>query len=168
MTEPWPDLRWHFCRLLRGHGVASGHANRDPLRPDSPYPAGTITMQAPLFAERGLDLSPYWPGTLNLSFAPKSVMLRDADHCFPHLRWTPLHPPETFSFWRVVLRRIRSSQQLSGLIYFPHPETKQRHWQPQSVVEVLVPWIAHLDPEEPLALGVSQRQFSLLDASPSS
>ena len=166
MTEPRSDLCWYPCRLVSGHGVASGDANRDPLLADSPYPEGTIAMQAPLFAERGLDLSPYWPGTLNVSFAPRTVALYNPDFYFPHLLWTSLHPPETFSFWRVVLRRIRSCQDVNGLLYFPHPETKKRHWQPQSVVEVLAPWLNDLDPQEPLSLGVGQSQLSLLDGSP--
>ena len=118
-------------------------------------------MQAPLFAERGLDLSAYWPGTLNLSFAPQTVTLSNPDFCFPHLRWTTLHPPETFSFWRVVLRRVSSSQAVNALLYFPHPETKMRHWQPQSVVEVLAPWLTNLDLDEPLELGAVHGQLSL-------
>ena len=158
-------LVWLTCRLLGGHGVASGDANKDPLRPDSPYPDGTIAMQAPFFAAEGLDLSPYWPGTLNLSFAPKAVVLTQPDHCFEHLCWTHLHPPETFSFWHVVLRRITSSHEVKGLLYYPHPETKKRHWQSQSVVEVLTPWLKDLDPGEPLALGVHPQKFSLLDPS---
>ncbi|WP_353616579.1 hypothetical protein [Synechococcus sp. A15-24] len=70
----------------------------------SPYPEGTIAMQQPLFAQLGLDLSDCWPGTLNLSVAPLEVQLRDPDHTFPHLYWTDLHPPETFSFWRITLQ----------------------------------------------------------------
>ncbi len=58
-----PAAGWCWRRGVRqGHGVASGRA------PDSPYPAGTIALQAPLFARHGLDLSPFFPGTLNLHF----------------------------------------------------------------------------------------------------
>lgn len=45
--------------------MASGRA------PDSPYPAGTIALQAPFFREHGVDLSPYFPGTLNVDLAPR-------------------------------------------------------------------------------------------------
>jgi hypothetical protein len=47
-----------------GHGVASGNTAQ------SPYPQGTIKMQQPFFRQLGLDLSPYFPGTLNVSIAP--------------------------------------------------------------------------------------------------
>ena len=62
------SLRWHPAVLLEGHGVASGQALNAGQLKTSPYPKGTIAMQAPLFAALGLDLSPFWPGTLNLFF----------------------------------------------------------------------------------------------------
>ena len=91
---------WIEGRLVAGHGVASGRAA------DSPYPAGSIALQAPLFTAHGLDLAPYLPATLNLSFAPGEWRLCEPDHCFPELLWTDRHPPETFSFWHCRLRRL--------------------------------------------------------------
>jgi hypothetical protein len=49
-----------------GYGVASGRAHNPR------FPQGTIEMQKPFFRERGLDLSPYFSGTINrehLTFA---------------------------------------------------------------------------------------------------
>ena len=71
------SLRWHPGVLFKGHGVASGQALSSGASGISPYPKGTIAMQSPFFAALGLDLSPYWPGTLNLSFAP-------SEHAAPH------------------------------------------------------------------------------------
>jgi hypothetical protein len=51
--------------VCQGFRVASGQTT------DSPYPAGTIAMQVPFFRDRGLDLSRYFLGTLNVSIAPK-------------------------------------------------------------------------------------------------
>lgn len=129
MTTKGP---WLTGTVISGHGVASGRSV------DSPYPAGTIALQAPHFAARGIDLSDCWPGTINLNFAPCSVRLRQPDHCISDLFWTEHHPPETFSFWRIELR-VTGELPVRGWIYRPHPETKQRHWQPESMLELLAP-----------------------------
>lgn len=123
---------WFSGTVVSGHGVASGRSD------DSPYPAGTIALQTPHFAERGLDLRDCWPGTINLSFAPLEVRLHSADHCFPDLFWTEHHPPETFSFWRIEIC-LDEGPAIDGWIYQPHPETKQRHRQPDSMLELLAP-----------------------------
>ena len=98
-------------------------------------------MQRPVFAALGLDLGSCWDGTLNLSVAPLEIRLSQPDHCFPLVEWTDRHPPETFSFWRIQIHSPRNGV-VSGWIYQPHPETKQQHHQPASMVEVLAP---HLD-----------------------
>jgi hypothetical protein len=99
MTVPdQVQLKSHIGRLVRGHGVASGRAV------DSPYPAGTIALQTPLFAAHGIDLSPFQSATLNLDFSPGDWRLRDPDHSVERLAWSDCHPPETFSFWRCQLQ----------------------------------------------------------------
>lgn len=133
------NMAWHQARLIKGHGVASGQAT------DSPYPMGSISMQMPVFKQLGLDLSHCWQGTLNLSLAPLELHLPRPDYCFESVHWTELHPPETFSFWRVQLReQKRPSACISGWIYQPHPETKALHLQPACVIEVLAPRIEAL------------------------
>ena len=92
------SLRWVRCRLVAGHGVASGRAAT------SPYPAGTIHLQAPFFAARGIDLAPFFAGTLNLEASRGHWRLRDPDARVEALEWTDRHPPETFSFWHCRLR----------------------------------------------------------------
>jgi hypothetical protein len=149
-------LAWLEGCLVRGHGVASG---RDPR---SPYPAGTIAMQRPLFAALGLDLSDCFAGTLNLSLAPLELRAEHPDHCFEAMRWTDLHPPETFRFWRV---RVRSGDDpaLVGWIYQPDPATKIRHGQPPQVVEVLAPPLGDLESGERIALGVDPDRLRAID-----
>ena len=147
---------WIRTTLVPGHGVASGSSVT------SPYPEGTIAMQQPLFAQRGLDLSGCWPGTLNLSVAPLELRLRDPDHTFPRLHWTDLHPPETFSFWRITLRSDVDGEVLAW-IYYPHPETKERHHQPRSVVEVVAPRMRGIGPGGDLLLKDSRNRISCVD-----
>lgn len=146
---PTAALRWHRSLLVAGHGVASGRAA------DSPYPAGTIALQQPHFARLGLDLADCHPGTLNLVFPGGLWCLRQPSFQVEQLAWTPLHPPETFSFWPCRLRL--DSSETAGWIYWPHPETKARHFQDPDRLEILAPWIEGLAVGMPLELGVDGR-----------
>ena len=159
------SLRWHSAVLLKGHGVASGQALSSGELPASPYPQGTIAMQSPFFSALGLDLSPYWPGTLNLSFAPSELHLIRPDFCFRNLEWTHLHPPESFSFWRIRLRFVGNNDAtVPGLVYWPHPETKSRHWQNLSTLEILAPYISHLYLGQTVELGVDPAAIQIMSS----
>jgi hypothetical protein len=154
-------LAWVSCRLVAGHGVASGRA------PTNPYPAGTISLQAPFFAAAGLDLAPFFAGTLNLDASPGQWRLEDPDFRLEALCWTDLHPPETFSFWHCRLRGdgqgAIGEEGLGALVYYPHPETKRAHHQRSSCLEVLAPWINGLASGARLELGVDPRRCRLVD-----
>ena len=137
---PW---RWLPGRRIRGYGVASGRAAA------SPYPAGTVVLQAPFFRERGVDLSPYFPGTLNVDLAPHTPP--PGRPVFDgRLRWfTGLE--ERFVLTPVALRHAGSVHQ--GLWYYPHPETKPDHFQRPGVVELLLPWIPGLPEDARVEVG---------------
>ncbi|MFE4107397.1 hypothetical protein [Almyronema epifaneia] len=139
--------------VIAGHQVASGAAT------DSPYPAGTIALQTPAFQERGLDISVYHPATLNLSIAPYHLALKSPAYQFPHVRWTELCPPETFSFCDCQLSFAENVY--SGLVYYPHPETKVRHFQPASLIEVLAPKIPDITYGTHLQLRLDPAQVKL-------
>ena len=80
----------------------------------------------------------------------------------PH-QWTSLHPPETFSFWKIRLRSIgRCGFNLPGLVYYPHPETKARHWQNPSVLEILAPYIGPICLNQAFELGVDRTAIQIL------
>ena len=147
---------WLTGRLCAGHGVASGTSK------ESPYPDGTIRMQFPVFKGLGLDLSSCYFGTLNLDFAPLEVSLTNPDHLFEMVQWTKLHPPETFSFWRVEIKTTEV-EVVSGWIYYPHPETKERHWQPPTTVELLAPHLSGVDPGCSISLRDQRRRIKLVD-----
>jgi hypothetical protein len=149
---------WLQGVVVPGHGVASG---RSAGSAHNPYPAGTIAMQTPLFAQRGLDLTDCWPGTINLSIAPQRWQLLQADHRFDHLTWTTLHPPETFSFVRLTLRH--AGRGLGGWLYVPHPETKTTHFQSASTMEVLAPRIEGLTYGDAVQLGFAAERVLILD-----
>jgi hypothetical protein len=79
------------------------------------------------------------------------------------LRWTDRHPPETFSFWRCQLRRAAAPDgPVAALIYYPHPDTKRAHHQPEGLLELLAPPLGPVQPGERFALGVDPRRCALL------
>jgi CTP-dependent riboflavin kinase len=132
MMEDWRPVRGV---VVIGHQVASRRSDH--------YPRGTIEMQIPFFKERGLDLSPYYHGTLNISISPLNFRMVEPEHTFRHVRWTTAHPPEDFSFshCRVNFKDIR----YEGWVYYPHPETKERHFQDPSIIEVIAPEIPEIN-----------------------
>ena len=113
--------------LVEGYRVASG--------PSKDYPYGALDRQRPIFKERGLDLSTYFNGTLNIDISPHTFKLVNPEFTFRHVEWTDLHPPEHFSFSRckVTFKGI----EFDGWVYYPHPETKLRHFQNPSLLEVV-------------------------------
>ncbi|GAB4449547.1 MAG: hypothetical protein OHK0041_10860 [Anaerolineales bacterium] len=114
-------------RIVRGYRVASG--------PSADYPYGALDRQRPLFAARGLDLSRFFNGTLNVDIRPRTFRMLEPEFTFHNIEWTDLHPPEHFSFSRCVVRYAGSDY--DGWVYYPHPETKLRNFQTPSLLEVI-------------------------------
>jgi len=113
--------------LVQGHRVASG--------PSTDYPYGSLDRQRPLFKARGLDLAGYFNGTLNIDIRPYVFSMKKPEYTFHHVEWTDLHPPEHFSFSRCKV--IYKDVEYEGWVYYPHPETKERHFQNPALVEVI-------------------------------
>ena len=124
-------MNWNPGKVIAGYGVASG------LGKDRRYPKGTISLQAPFFLEKGVDLSPYFPGTRNIDLSP--FVPSPQQPVFDNvLRWFD-DIEERFLLFPVEIR-IKEAQ-YTGLWYYPHPTTKPAHFQREGVVELLLPWI---------------------------
>ncbi len=124
--------------LIQGYRVASG--------PSADYPYGALDRQRPIFTSRGLDLSEYFNGTLNIDIRPRTFTMVKPEFTFHSVEWTDLHPPEHFSFSRceVIFKNVK----YDGWVYYPHPETKKRNFQNPSLLEVIampVPEIKYRD-----------------------
>jgi hypothetical protein len=117
--------------VVEGYRVASG--------PSKDYPYGTLEKQFPIFKRLGLDLDNFFLGTLNISIAPLSFEMVNPEYTLRQVAWTDLHPPEDFSFSRCTLRF--KGIEHPGLVYYPHPETKLRHFEGNSLLEVLCEFI---------------------------
>jgi len=141
--------------VRQGHQVASGWAN------DSPYPIGSIAMQIPYFQELGLDLSALFKGTLNISIDPAIFVMQQPIYTFREVDWTANHPPETFSFSPCHL--VFQSLQYQGFVYYPHPETKQRHFQNADILEILAPPIAGIGYGDRVELALNPTEILIVN-----
>lgn len=133
--------------VVQGHRVASGTSS------ESPYPAGTISMQMPTFASLGVDLSAYHPATINVDISPLRFSMRRSATRLDNVRWCEEHPPETFSFSRC--RVVYNETEHDGMVYYPHPDTKRKHFQGDNLLEVLAPLIPGLKYGARIAVLVS-------------
>lgn len=119
-----------------GYQVASGRSQQ------SPYPKGTIEMQIPFFQQLGLDLSVFFPATLNVSIFPHHFIIQKPEYTFRQVEWYPsLKEDFSFSRCRVEFNDIN----YESLVYYPHPETKPAHSHDSSTLEIIAPFIPHLD-----------------------
>jgi len=127
--------------VVKGHRVAS--------QPSDVYPYGTLEKQKPFFKALELNLDHFYNGTLNISISPKAFEMTNPEFTFEHVEWTDLHPPETFSFSKCAL--IYRGVRYAGWVYYPHPETKIRHFENPSIIEILtqhIPGIRYGDEVE--------------------
>lgn len=148
MSEHWNAV--HGI-VVEGYRVASG--------PSKDYPYGALDRQRPLFKARGLDLGGYFNGTLNIDISPHTFELIKPEFTFHHVEWTDLHPPEHFSFSRckVMYKEI----EFKGWVYFPHPETKLRHFQDPSLLEVIAYIIPKIKYGDNLTVLVNPNEIAL-------
>jgi hypothetical protein len=138
--------------VIEGHRVAS--------RPSGVYPYGTLEKQRPFFKQLGLDLADCYDGTLNISIAPHTFRMDNPQYTFEAVEWTDLHPPETFSFSRC--RLAYAARLIPGWVYYPHPETKLRHFQHPSMIEVLAPYIPGIEYGTGLELHLNPDEITIL------
>ncbi|TVQ11267.1 MAG: hypothetical protein EA368_05820 [Leptolyngbya sp. DLM2.Bin27] len=140
-------------RVEPGHGVASGAAT------SSPYPRGTIAMQAPFFQALGLDLTDYVKATLNISISPSTFQLTHPELTFRQVEWTDRHPPEDFSFSRC--RVLYQGSTYCSWLYYPHPETKKRNFQAPSTLEIIALKIAGIGYGDPVELEYNPNEVTV-------
>jgi hypothetical protein len=137
--------------IVAGYRVASG--------PSKDYPYGTLEKQIPLFKQHGLNLERFYPGTLNVSIAPATFEMVHSEYTFLQMAWTDLHPPEDFSFSRCILRFKGVSY--AGYVYYPHPETKKRHFESASILEIICVQIPEIHYGERVELALNAEEIRI-------
>lgn len=137
-----------------GHGVASGKGQ------DERYPEGTLKQQFSHFLARGLDLSDYFMGTINLDISPNSFAIKKPKHFFKDIHWSSHIPPEHFYFFDASIEH--QDKAYKGLVYMPDPETKQDHMQHPSILELIFPKISGLEYGAVVTLSVNKEQLDII------
>jgi hypothetical protein len=138
--------------VVRGYRVAS-QKSKD-------YPYGTIDKQKPVFKELDLDLERFYSGTLNISIAPDTFKVVNPQYIFRQVAWTDLHPPEDFSFSRCMV--IFKAGAYEGFVYYPHPETKKRHFESDSILEVITVQLPGLKYGDQIALDLEANEILVI------
>jgi len=137
----------------QGHQVASGRS------PHSPYPAGSIELQKPFFRELGLDLGGFFDGTLNVSIRPHTFTLIHPQFTFRQVNWIPRFPPEDFSFSRC--RLLFNGRSYDCWLYYPHPETKTKHFQDPAIIEIIAPYIPDITYGDKVEAMLNKEELTL-------
>jgi len=137
--------------IVQGYRVASG--------PSKDYPYGALERQKPIFKSRGLDLDGYFNGTLNIDIRPYTFQLIKPEFTFYHVEWTDLHPPEHFSFSRCKV--IYKGVEYKGWVYYPHPETKRRHFQNPSLLEMIATPIQEIHYGDKVQVSVNSEEITV-------
>jgi hypothetical protein len=143
--------------VVKGYRVASG--------PSRDYPYGSLEKQIPLFKQRGLDLERFFFGTLNISIAPLAFEMFAPEYTFRQMEWTDLHPPEDFSFSQCKLRF--KGYEYPGYIYYPHLETKKRHFEDNSILEIISLPIQEIQYGDRLEVDLNSEEVHILENRPS-
>lgn len=139
--------------VTQGHQVASGMAN------NSPFPDGTINLQTPYFKALGLDLAPYFKGTINAQFNCNSIELLKWDLELTNVHWLPNHPSEDFLF--AYSEISYKEKRFPAIIYQPRLETKLGHFQPTNTLELLAPKIEGITYGSKATLEIPTQYLSL-------
>ncbi|NAY93407.1 hypothetical protein GTQ34_15965 [Muricauda sp. JGD-17] len=141
-------------KVIPGYGVASGKGG------DPRYHEGTLKLQYPHFKEKGLDLSPFYMGTLNVNIAPYRYQIIKPKLYFENIAWSDHIPPENFYFFDVSLHF--KGKRFGGLVYMPDPQTKEDHLQKPTVLELILPKINGLHYGDNLYVNVPEEQLGLI------
>ena len=138
-------------KIIKGHGVASGKNKK------SNYPEGTLRLQKAHFLKRGLDLSAYFLGTVNVSIFPWKMKIIKPKHFFEKIKWSEYISPENFYFFDITI--LFKEKSYAGLIYLPDPKTKEEHQQKPFTLEILAPFIPKIQYESSLEIEHSEKQL---------
>lgn len=140
--------------VQEGHQVASGQAD------DSPYPRGSIEMQAPFFKGHGINFDNYYLATLNLSITPYIFEVISPEFTVRNLKWAEGFPSEDFSFSKCEI--VFKDKLYNGLVYYPHPETKIGHFHSQSLIEIITQYIPNMAYGDEVDLKINEAEISIV------
>lgn len=146
--------------LLQGYGVASGQSTSDTR-----FPQGTIRLQAPYFRAQGLDLDAHFnggwvAGTLNISIAPLTYKIINADYFLKDVKWTDAFAAE--NFYLIGMKVVYKDRRYKALLYQPDPATKPDHFQPPSVMEIIAETVPEIKYGDAVKLDIDPEKIEII------
>lgn len=139
--------------------VTKGHRLASAIDGGSPFGAGTIVLQAPIFKERGLDLSRCFLGTLNVSIEPKTRTMLMKEPTFRAVRWHKDYGSENFFFSGCRVRF--QGRTYDGWVYYPDPATKEAHFQHPSLFEIIAEPIPGIEYGAVVTVEINPEEISI-------
>ena len=140
-------------KITHGHGVAS--------RASEKYSDGTIALQYPHFKKLGLDLSVCYPGTLNLSIAPKRYKIIKPRYYFKEVDWYPARK-QTENFMLADCYIKSEHGFLPAYIYQPDPSTKIEHFDDPMAFQIISAFLPGVTESSELEIFISSQQIQLI------
>lgn len=138
--------------VTEGWRIASGLSN------ENPFGGSPVRMQIPLFLERGLDLSMCYPGTLNVSIAPKIRTVLVTEPNYPAIKWHPERWAEDFFMFECEVWFRGTCYK--GWVYYPDPSKKKRV-HPRDTFEILAPPISGIAYGDSVVLVVNANEIRI-------
>ncbi len=160
ITNSPTDFVLYSGEVERCYQIASGTGIYQP------FGESTLKMQLPHFRQAGFDLGEQIPGfflgTININLGEQQLRLKNPDQTLEMVEWTDKIPPETFSFIRCSM--VYKGYYFSGLIYYPHPETKPKtnahSFNRLEILTVPVPGLKYDDTVSVLCRADAFEEFS--------
>lgn len=141
-------------RLIRG---ARQTSNVDR---NSPYRAGTLELQFPMFRERGLDLSACFRGTLNVLIEPRTWAMVPAEPTFRNVLWHKNHIPEDFFFSQC--RLMFGRMVYPAWVYCASPG-KPHYLRGPSLLEIIAEKVPEIKYGDMVALEINPEDIRISD-----
>ena len=91
------------------------------------------------------------------------VKVAKAWKTLPNIKWSPVMPAETFSFYRCGIRACGNTAFLRGLVYWPHPSTKPEFHQDPSILEILSPYLDGVKYGSEVELELNSEEIAVID-----
>ncbi len=113
----------------------------------------------PVYQKLGIDFTRCYPGTLNVSIAPKTFRMLASEPTLRGVKWIEEHRPEDFFLSQC---RIKFRDHIyGGWVYYPDPRTKQKHFFPPSSMEIVAEHISGIQYGDEVMLEINPKEISI-------
>ena len=144
------SLLWPWSRLRNQQGISVSGRN-DP------------NASSRCSKSLGVDLSELLLRHAEYRFCAASRFLSPIQITCLRICIGPISIPLKHSHSGVWRSKPVKLEVVNGWIYYPHPETKERHWQPPTTLELLAPRLSGVEPGCTISFRDQRRRIKLVD-----